>query len=41
MAEPIRWVDFSVPYESLECAMEQDIESFKQEKHISLSKLKS
>ena len=35
MAEPIRWVDFSVPYESLEYAMEQDIESFEQEKHIS------
>ena len=34
-AEPIRWVDFQVPYESLEYAMEQDIETFDQEKHIS------
>ena len=24
-AEPIKWVDFNVPYESLEYAMEQDI----------------
>jgi murein DD-endopeptidase MepM/ murein hydrolase activator NlpD len=34
-AEPIRWVDFGVPYESLKYAMEQDILSFDQEKHIS------
>ena len=34
-AEPIRWVDFSVPYESLKYAMEQDIATFEQEKHIS------
>ncbi len=34
-AEPIKWVDFQVPYESLEYAMEQDIKSFDQEKHIS------
>ena len=27
-AEPIRWVDFSVPYESLKYAMEQDIATF-------------
>ena len=34
-AEPIRWVDFEVPYGSLEYAMERDIESFEKEKHIS------
>ena len=34
-AEPIHWVDFGVPYESLKYAMEQDILSFDQEKHIS------
>ncbi len=34
-AEPIRWVDFAVPYESLKYAMEQDIATFEQEKHIS------
>ena len=34
-AEPIRWVDFGVPYESLRYAMEQDILTFDQEKHIS------
>ncbi len=34
-AAPIRWVDFGVPYESLEYAMEKDIESFDQERHIS------
>ena len=34
-AEPIKWVDFSIPYESLKFAMEQDIASFDQEKHIS------
>ena len=33
-AEPIRWVDFSVPYESLKYAMDQDIATFDQEKHI-------
>jgi len=33
-AEPIKWVDFSVPYESLRYAMEQDIQSFEQEKHL-------
>lgn len=33
-AEPIRWVDFNVPYESLRYAMEQDITTFDQEKHI-------
>ncbi len=34
-AETIRWVDFGVPYESLKYAMDVDIESFDQEKHIS------
>lgn len=33
-AAPIRWVDFDVPYESLQYAMEQDISSFEQECHI-------
>lgn len=33
-AETIRWVDFNVPYESLKYAMDVDIESFDQEKHI-------
>ena len=31
----IKWVDFGVPYESLKYAMEQDISTFEQEKHIS------
>ena len=34
-AEPIRWVDFSVPYESLKYAMEEDIRTFEEEKHLS------
>ena len=34
-AEPIKWVDFQVPYESLKYAMEVDIATFDQEKHIS------
>lgn len=34
-AETIRWVDFSVPYESLKYAMDADIETAGQEKHIS------
>lgn len=34
-ADPIRWVDFAVPYESLHYAMEMDIQSFEQEQHIS------
>ncbi len=34
-ADTIRWVDFQVPYESLVYAMQVDIESFDQEKHIS------
>lgn len=33
-AEPIRWVDFNVPYESLKYALDQDIATFEQEKHI-------
>ncbi len=34
-AEPIRWVDFAVPYESLQYAMQVDIQTSEQEKHIS------
>ena len=34
-ADTIKWVDFSVPYESLKYAMDQDIATFEQEKHIS------
>lgn len=34
-ADTIRWVDFQVPYESLEYAMGQDIATYDQEKHIS------
>lgn len=30
----IRWVDFAVPYESLEYAMERDIATFEEEKHL-------
>ena len=33
-AEPIRWVDFGVSYESLKYALDQDIATFDQEKHI-------
>ncbi len=33
-AEPIKWVDFNVPYESLDYALDQDILTFEQEKHI-------
>ena len=33
-AEPIRWVDFKVPYESLKYAMDTDISTFDEEKHI-------
>ena len=32
--EPIRWVDFQIPYESLKYAMNADIESFDREKHL-------
>ena len=34
-AEPIKWVDFAVPYESLQYAMNVDIQTAEQEKHIS------
>ena len=34
-AETIKWVDFQVPCESLQYAMDADIETFDQEKHIS------
>ena len=34
-AEPIKWVDFGVPYESLKYAMDVDISTAQQEKHIS------
>ena len=34
-AKTISWVDFGVPYESLKYAMEVDIATFEQEKHIS------
>ncbi len=34
-AETIRWVDFNVPYESLRYAMDADIATFEEEKHIS------
>jgi len=34
-AETIRWVDFQVPYESLKYAMNTDIATAQQEKHIS------
>lgn len=33
-AETIRWVDFTVPYESLKYAMDVDIVTFDQEQHI-------
>ena len=34
-AAPVQWVNFQVPYESLQYAMEQDIATSEQEKHIS------
>ena len=34
-AETIKWVDFGVPYESLKYALDVDIATFDQEKHIS------
>ena len=34
-AETVKWVDFGVPYESLKYAMDTDITTFDQEKHIS------
>lgn len=33
-AEPIKWVDFSVGYESLKYALELDIATFEQEQHL-------
>ena len=33
-ADYVKWVDFNVPYESLKYALEQDIATFEQEKHI-------
>lgn len=33
--DTIRWVDFQVPYESMEYALGQDIQTAQQEKHIS------
>lgn len=33
-AETIRWVDFHVPYESMKYALDTDIATFEQEKHI-------
>ena len=34
-AETIKWVDFGVPYESLKYALNVDVATFEQEKHIS------
>ena len=34
-ADTVRWVDFGVPYESLKYAMDTDIQTYDQEKHIS------
>ena len=34
-AKPISWVDFQVPYESLKYAMDTDIKTFEEEKHLS------
>ncbi len=33
-AEPVKWVDFHIPYESLSYALQRDIETSQQEKHI-------
>lgn len=33
-AETIKWVDFGVPYESLKYAMDRDVATFDQEKHL-------
>ena len=33
-AEPIKWVDFDVPYESMKYAMDVDIQTIDREKHI-------
>lgn len=34
-ADTVKWVDFDVPYESLKYAMDVDIATYEQEKHIS------
>ena len=34
-AETIKWVDFQVPYESMKYALDRDIATFDQEKHLS------
>ena len=34
-AQPIKWVDFAVPYESLKYAMDVDVDTANKEKHIS------
>ena len=34
-AETIKWVDFQVPYESMKYALDRDIATFEQEKHLS------
>ena len=34
-AETVKWVDFTVPYESLKYALAVDIATFDQEKHLS------
>ena len=33
-AEPIKWVDFQVSYESMKYAMDVDIQTFEEEKHL-------
>ena len=33
-AQPIKWVDFGVPYESMKYALDQDIATFDQEQHL-------
>ena len=34
-ADTIKWVDFQVPYESLKYALDRDVATFEQEKHLS------
>lgn len=34
-SDTLKWVDFRIPFESLKYAMEQDISTFEEEKHIS------
>ena len=34
-ADPIKWVDFNVPYESMKYAMEEDIKTSEKENHLS------